>query len=532
MNPVFPGLALSGLSVVIGWTALWPLRRQLGAVGYHLSALPVGMLSWTLVAAFTSMSGRPYNGASLAIGVSVYVAAAWIFAFATARATDGTRNEVAWWSYLAMGLAVAFVGGIAAFGRLTIASGDSWGAFWPQSVLLERFGALTVGIVADRGAVLVSYAATNIVLGGDWVFIIYALLAVNLLALLFALLLDAAGARRGKIARVTVPACAVALLVTNSTFLYNSFYVHSHMVSALFLLLSIGAVSKAVDPETGSPVSSASAWLMVSGISAAGLALARPDGLAYTAVPVVLAVSILSDSAWGAKGSLAFFVPLLGIVYTFFLAAFSKIGIWTVSEKLAGSTALIILVCLAVVPLVPIAIRALDARLPFRIGGQPLLAIALAVGAIVLVSADSVFRVQAAEGLANVRTNLFLGAGAWGYFWYVALAMLGLTVVSGDAWRSRTWSRSLFATILLFFMVAGLIHTILHTGRVGVGDSLNRIVFHIVPVIVWYVGIVVGRILGDVRTAAGASLSSGDQVLPNSGQGDSADAAHGALAAS
>jgi hypothetical protein len=506
MNPMYSGLALSGLSVVIGWAAMWPLRKQLGAHFYHLSALPVGMLSWTLVAAFTSLTGRPFDVASLAIGAILYVAAVSIIGFLAAGPAREADCSVQWWSYVAMAMAVAFVGGVAAVGRFTIASGDSWGAFWPQAVLLERFGGLTVGIVADRGPVLTSYAATNIVFGGDWVFIIYALTAVDLLALLVSLLLDAPGWHGGRVARIAVPACAVAILVTNSTFLYNSFYVHSHMVSALFLLLSLGALSKAVDLQTGEPVASARAWLVVSGVSAAGLALARPDGLAYLAVPVLLAVSILSDRAWDAKRSAAFFVPLLLITYTFFLAAFAKIGIWTVSEKLAGSTALIILIGLAFVPFLPVAIRALDERLPFRVGGQALLVIALVVGAVVLSVADAVFRARAIVGLANAGTNLFLGDGAWGYFWYVALVMLGLTVVSGDAWRPKTLSRSLFATIVLFFMVAALIHTILHTGRIGVGDSLNRIVFHIVPVIIWYLGIVVGRILGQMRTVAPGEL--------------------------
>jgi len=46
------------------------------------------------------------------------------------------------------------------------------------------------------------------------------------------------------------------------------------------------------------------------------------------------------------------------------------------------------------------------------------------------------------------------------------------------------------------------VHGISHEGRIGVGDSFNRVAFEAFPVIVWYGGALVARVLAGPRGAS------------------------------
>jgi hypothetical protein len=73
--------------------------------------------------------------------------------------------------------------------------------------------------------------------------------------------------------------------------------------------------------------------------------------------------------------------------------------------------------------------------------------------------------------------------------------LLVLAALTGDATRTKGWTRSAFFGILLFFVIAGLVHGTSHEGRIGAGDSFNRVAFEILPIVLWFAGAIVARIL-------------------------------------
>jgi hypothetical protein len=78
----------------------------------------------------------------------------------------------------------------------------------------------------------------------------------------------------------------------------------------------------------------------------------------------------------------------------------------------------------------------------------------------------------------------------------------------------------IFLTIVLFFTTAALIHGASHLGRLGPTDSFNRVAFHIVPVIVWYTGVVLKRILGAKSADEGCELRKEPKVPEADWPGD------------
>jgi hypothetical protein len=80
-----------------------------------------------------------------------------------------------------------------------------------------------------------------------------------------------------------------------------------------------------------------------------------------------------------------------------------------------------------------------------------------------------------------------------------------LSAFTRDALRPVSWTRSPFLSIALFFTIAALVHGLSHEGRIGYGDSFNRVSFHAISVFIWFVAAIVARILGPARQASEAS---------------------------
>ncbi len=496
MSALYAGVWVSAVSLLVGWIGLWPLRRRVGAWGYHLAAFPVGFLGWCLVAVVSAVLRWPFDARSALVGLALFVVMLWLLQ-RWAPGNDDTARPVPWWSFLASAGGLVVYATLAAAGRLTIATADGWGAYWPYAELLSRSGSFTPLVFVDRGLPLIAMGAADILFGGGWAFAEYQVLAAAVLLTLGWLVAHEAVPRLGRPLGLSVAVAAAAALAVNSTFVFNVFYVHSHTLSALYLLLSLGALRMAVEPGTGRAAPGAGAWLVLSGLSSAGVVLARPDGPLYAVLPIVVLVAIVTDEEWDGPAERGFFASLLVPVVIVFGAAFFRLGVWE-GRKLSGRVALVALVGLALASGLPWLVRRFGAR--FAIRGQRVLPAALAASGLLLGVAFVVRWDKLSLAAVALGTNLFAGAGGWGSTWYWLAGLMLLTILSADALRPRSWMRPLFFTVAMFVVVT-FIANVSRGGRPGWGDSMNRIVLHIVPVILWYLGLVVVRIVGDLLSA-------------------------------
>ena len=503
MSGLLTHLSIPLTSLLVGWMALWPTRRQLGALGYHLSAYPVGLLSCVAVTATSTLRGHPLDWTSVALGLAVYVLLGWVTARAAGTGmSDQVRPAgVPAWTFAVAALAATGASAVLAASQLTVVSGDSWNSYWPRGLQLARDGVFTAPILAERGVLIPSLNAIHTLFGGDWLYVAYPMLAANMLLLLVYALVRRPGSGRTSKVGAWVASGTLAFLLTTPLFVSHAFYVHSHLLSATYLLLSLMAVEQA---RSGGDVTPAKrSWLMIAGFSTAGLALTRPDGLAYALIPVLSALALLTAASNTSRGrsTVVFFVPMIAPVLLTYLAAFLTLGLWE-SSKLGGHTSAILVALLAACCLVPASVARLRSSRARLMREDWILALTTAGASLVILVVAALRWDMFRLAVLNAGSNLFM-TGAWWHVWYAFAALLLLTVLSGDALRPGSATRRVFLSIALFFVVAVVVHGTSHVGRVGPTDSFNRVAFHIVPVILWYAGMVLHRILGsrEVRNA-------------------------------
>jgi len=502
MSALSAELLGAGFFLVVGWIALWPLRDALGAYAYHLAALPTGLLAAALAGGISTVMGRPLDVRGALAGGVVLIAAVWALHFVVFGRTTRGDVGVDLRSYLiASGTFVGLVGVLGAT-RFTVSNNDSLVSYWPLGVSLNRGAAFTEALMAARSPLLPSMNAIFAAFGSDWAYVIYPLLGATVLAWVGYTLWLGPLAVLGSRSKWLVVAGAVGFLALEPAFVFHSFFVHSHMASGVYLLMALTCLWIASRVGlTPAEKPAADVFLLLAGLFTAGLALARPDGLAYQFVPVAAAISVLTLSKVRGRAVLAFFGPYLFVLVATYAAAYVALGMWP-SSKLSGRTALAILGVAAFSAMGAWIVEALDRVLPFRIRGESFLGILVGVSAALMLGVFALKWGTASGALETARINLFQGAGGYGYLWYAVVIVLALSLVTGDALAKGSWTRPAFLAVSLFFVIAGLVHGISHEGRIGVGDSFNRVAFEAFPVIVWYGGALAARVLGGSRGAS------------------------------
>jgi len=503
-----PDLAAIAFFLLLGWAALWPSRDRLGAWAYHLAALPIGVLAAPLALAVSSVTGRPLDLISAAGGGVLLIAGLWIVQRVVLKDAPAIARSVAPATYGVTAAAIALMGVVFGVLRLTSTNYDSVMSLWPLGIQLTRDGSIVSMIASSRSSLIPGMNAIHIGFGSDWAYIIYPVLSVVLAGWLLFTLWDGPLSAAGFSARTKrlILGGVVLFLVTEPSYIYDAFFVHSHLISGIYLLMALTGIWMAVRADRPEIET---AYLVVAGASAAGLALTRPDGLAYQFVPVVMAVGALTISKLRWRDAVAFFAPLLFLDLAVYGATYLELGMWK-AVKLGGAESLAILVVLVIAAAGPWIIEMLQRMVPFRVSGERLLGIVGSVAAVLMLAVFVLKWKSASGALANARINLFQGAGGYNYLWYAVVVLMVLSLFSGDALRYRSWTRSGFLAIALFFTIAGLVHGTSHEGRIGAGDSFNRVAFEVLPVIVWYVAAVAARIM---RTPGAAEEFTADEEV-------------------
>lgn len=474
------------IALICGWIAAWPARRQLEPLGWVLVGLPVGLFSWSTVAFVTTVVARPWSLPLALLGLALFTAAAFgIFWKAASEKTEDILTPT--WGLLdfAVAGAGALVMAASAFWFAHVSRSvftfDSFSFYEPYGSFLKVTGVISASMMSSRGVVVPAVHAAGRLFGGEWHFVLYPMAALTCSALVvwgaYRLL------RHGAIGRwAVVPAGAVALVMNRAPqFALHSIYVHSHVVTALYLMVAIVALMVAyLSPEgrlvDAGSTSARKVWLAVAGFATAGIVLARPDGLAYAFVPIVMLLA-LDASAERPGGSWWFHAPAIGLSAAFVLLVIARQGLWVARSKLSGDVALAIVIMMVIAALVNVVLSKWTPRLSLRAAlGIAAAGASLAVMTLLLVLPEK------AIGAVVIMVQNLVREGAWGPLWIYA-ASASVVVLACAPLKRYPWLTVAAVSVGLFFAAALVVHGAAHPGRLGFGDSFNRVSFHAMPLV-------------------------------------------------
>jgi hypothetical protein len=479
------GVTLTILSLAVGWAALMPLRQRLGSVGYHLAALPVGLLGWAMVAALAFALEMGLGWALVSVGL--WVALVAVLGMLATRNEGMARHPAPpWWSYLAvLGVLVAFSWVIAASG-ITAYSVDGWSQYVPDGLGISETGLTTGRALGHRMVLLTSIHAGYFALGGEFPYVIHPVMGLVTAALVFAGIWWA-GRRSRIVVRVLVASVVTALLVSNAVYLFMSLYIHSHMITAMYLLASVVAIERAtgwLGRKNGPDGAIEPAWMLVAGFASSAVLLARPDGPAYSVIPLALAAAVLLRERAPARVTDSYFAPLVVTSTLVTAAAVLQKGIWD-SDKLSGAMLIAFIAGQAVAWVVVRWLACRDLGWIARGTNAIKLAVGLNIPGLMVV-----WRRAGDQGVTtfqNMSTNL-LQQGGYRFVWPYAAGVIGMSLALRPKSTRHPFTPYLLYTIFQFFAVALAVHALNQPGRLGWGDSFNRVAFHILPVVYLYAG--------------------------------------------
>jgi len=487
---VIGNLIVACLSLAVGWGALFPLRRSLGPGLYHLSALPVGTIGWSVVAALTTVAEVRPSPMWVAFGLTVYV----VMAAAVARLFAGTVGSapVSWRSFALVGAGFVSLSGLLAWAGLTLVGADSYSHYELSGWFLADTGRLSPIIMGSRNTLLPAMHMANRIFGADWLYVPYPLFSANTLAITAWVLWRHAFVSLPGRTRLAATAVVAGTLAIVPPWFYHTWLVHSNMASAMFTTLALTAVLAAagvVDRRAQSAsekevVGSRSAALgVVAGFALAGLALARPDGLAYVFQGLIVAAVCHLSGALSRRAIVAAYAALSAPLLVVYGAAFLRIGVWS-GDKLQGSWAVALLGAILVFGVLTVLAGTIEPILEWlrRVGGMRL---AIAVNVLAIVAVAATDRGQFLFALRNMVANLAL-MGTWGLTWWVVLLGVVLSLVVRVRDVEEPGRQLLLFAVFQFFAIALVLHASVHPGHISPSDSFNRVALHIVPTAFWY----------------------------------------------
>ncbi len=504
-----PELEAILLTAFVGLLALVPVRRVLGVWPWLLFALPTGLLAWSFPPLVTTLTRTPSQWrVTLPVALVSAAVVAWV-AHAVSRGADprgGTRLLAPAAGYLLV------LGAVAAFFErqgLAVITLDSWMGYSKWGAFLRMSGRVPSEMVSTRGLLQPAYLAVHRLLGGDLAYVIYPV-ATSVLAAVVVYAIARTGRARGLGAGWygAVAVVVAGLMISVPMFRAHAVYLHSNMLSGLFLTAGIVAVVAAMAQDT-SP-GQARVWLLIGGLMGVALVYERLDGLAYAFVLHALVAVAALGRTIRVKDTLAFFAPyVLGCALLYGLLI-HRYGWYATPGRLSAAATVAVIAASAAVPVVVWVLDRLladDARIrsPRALAFVTVGLAGIGLAAAVLVSPDTF-----SEMSVTLRGNLF-EVGGWGRYWYWALGVLalGAAAVASRSFFEGHADRAVWTAVALFLIIDVSVHGLLHTGRPGWSDSQNRVLIQIAPVLFWLYGeLLVAAVSGWVSGARGRRRAS------------------------
>lgn len=456
--------AIFDISVILaGYGALSSMRARLPWAFLAFLAWPVGCFSWLFAVVVALSFGA---GAKVALSLHLIISACvfWL----GIRHSRGQERIM----YLSRAGVLTIVGltiSIAAqVFRMTQGSFDSFELVaLGRSLLILGFRPDVSAILASWGVLLPVIHGASVAVKVEFLSSVQPLFFVSLLGLFFLGTNESARfVSKGKNPGLPLIGLASMLLLgTTYTFAFQSVYIHNSMLSAVYLMIYFVGIIVARNRENEKAL-----WVAVIGLL--GFTLCRTEAPLFAAIAMISGAYLLLDSpiAAGFGRKLIFYTAIISAWYGILVVSIGT-GTDTLTPWRAGLQILALIVVTAAISLTA-SIKFLQRLI--RFAPEILLS-----GAILAASAAFVWKSgHIVTSLHNVLENMFY-SGFWSSSWTILALLLGLTFL-GPASRLRDAILSFGVAFFVLVLVLVLFRV---PYRLGFGDSANRILTHLMPIL-------------------------------------------------
>ena len=439
--------------------------RQLAVLLIGISGFLWGALFWVLGGMTLLMLQLPYTSASMAILFIILVIGISLLHFKN-KTWQISRREMI---YL-ITMALVFLGVLilASQYNLSIASTDSIiYIVTGRRIPYEGFSQSVMVELADRGGFLPLLQSASVFLGDDYIFAAQPAFGLSLAGIYFYLTQRILGHLLND-KRLALSLSILSGLVLFSTYfvVFQTFYIHTNIICAVYLFLSVCGFWLASVEEKDS-------WVIVGMISLLGFSLARLESPVFALPFLVLLIS------WGKIPYRILLVSILPyLTYLIIWYLYLSRGVGDVDLTLDQPRTLAVIGVLAAC-IILVLFSKVNWIKRWVLPHLPM----IMLGVLVLVVA--IMFIQKPEHMytsMKVILKNVLESGRWGITWVVFSFLVFISLF----WPGSLREAYFFYGISSFLLLLLAISYFRVPYRVGWGDSANRMLTHILPILILY----------------------------------------------
>jgi len=472
----------------IGVAATAPAAKWLTPIGTAALAPAIGTAIYVVIGVLLAATDAFTTLTALTVATAVTVSL--VVAYFVTTGAEPPYRQILIGGGLALGL-VAAVSLIALNVHATRFTNDSYRYLMAASWLEQTHGIESIDnrVLVAQQLVVPLIHTTGWITGDGYTPVLTPLFGAATIATMGWLSIRVLQAKRVSIKwQFLLLSAASLLLLTTNRFVTNLTYINGHMLFALLLLIAIGLAWLGL-------VEQEHRYLYVVGIALAGLAITRTEAMIVIAL---FLIPILSDRRMRTHDRLLVTAPAVGLASIWFGLVLPRhtpdSGVGSSVEFLYGNVIIaLLLLAFAIVAGLP-GLRKMVVLSPWLLIGGVLALLGY------YTYGDPQILIQS---ISSIALNAAYW-GFWGSFWYVVLPLTAAAMISGIVESDRLWNFGLIGFVLTLPLMAYLRES---GYRVGSGDSANRMLVHIVPLLVVYLVFTAGQASVDLTTERKAALT-------------------------
>ncbi|HUN81153.1 MAG TPA: discoidin domain-containing protein [Phycisphaerae bacterium] len=461
---------------IVGGLAATCLGRGTGAFRW-ISGFLWGMLIWVAWGLFLLSFKLPYSALSMFGGLGLIGVVLLIVSI-----VQSAWDRKAVWAALLSTLAIAAAAVTALQYNFAVLSYDSF-----NQILLGKALAYYGGFhpqvhpaMASWGAFVLVLQSAAVFLKVDFLYAPWPVMGLVFLACFIHLGRRSLQALQVKGSVSFFFAASGALLIASAYFFtFQCFYIHNNLPSAAFLSIALACMWLSIQTRD-------SGWTRFAVLAFMAFTLLRTEAPLFA---IVFLVPLLWMDGVNRRTRLICAGPLAVLTVLWYLRLISLIGkgtdILSPAKAYILMAAMTVFLILMAIPDRP-AWRRLVQSLPWLI---PTLAAALAI-------ATLVYKPQLMRDCAIAMMDNCFVKGRWGVTWAVVLGACAVAVTLPRLPRQHLWTVGPGAFVLLLWIL-GIFRQ--HPYRIGWGDSANRLMTQVLPVLVMYLILRFGHALAVTR---------------------------------